>query len=70
MFIDPIIISWLLLAAASFAAFMVGLSYSNSKKEEVIENVIENTLLWLIDNNMINAKKVDGEWEILELDEK
>jgi len=66
MFIDPIIISWLLLAAASFTAFMVGLSYSNSKKEEVIEN----TLLWLIDNNMINAKKVDGEWEILELDEK
>lgn len=66
MFIDPIIISWLLMAAASFAAFMIGLSYSNSKKEEVIEN----TLLWLIDNNMINAKKVDGEWEILELDEK
>ena len=66
MFIDPIIVSWLLLAAASFTAFMVGLSYSNSKKEEVIEN----TLLWLIDNNMINAKKVDGEWEILELDEK
>ena len=66
MFIDPIIISWLLMAAASFTAFMVGLSYSNSKKEEVIEN----TLLWLIDNNMINAKKVYGEWEILELDEK
>ena len=54
------------MAAASFTAFMIGLSYSNSKKEEVIEN----TLLWLIDNNMINAKKVDGEWEILELDEK
>ena len=66
MFIDPIIISWLLMAAASFAAFMIGLSYSNNKKEEVIEH----TLLWLIDNNMINAKKVDGEWEILELDEK
>lgn len=66
MFIDPIIISWLLMAAASFAAFMIGLSYSNSKKEEIIEN----TLLWLIDNNMINAKKVGDEWEILELDEK
>ncbi len=38
--------------------------------EHVKEEVIENTLLWLIDNNMINAKKVDGEWEILELDEK
>jgi len=66
MFIDPIIISWLLLAGASFAAFMIGLSYNNNKKEEVIET----TLLWLIDNNMINAKKVNGEWEILELDEK
>jgi len=65
MFIDPIIISWLLLAAASFAAFMIGMSYSNAKKEDVIEN----TILWLIDNNMINAKKVNGEWEILELDE-
>lgn len=66
MFIDPVIISWLLIAAASFASFMIGLSWKNASNEEIIEN----TILWLIDNNMINAKKVGDEWEILELDEK
>ena len=67
MFIDPIIISWSLLACASAAAFMIGKSWSDSQKEEVIEN----TILYLIHNNMVRAEKTaDGEWEILELDEE
>ncbi len=67
MFIDPIIISWLLLACASATAFMIGKSWSDSQKEEVIEN----TILYLIHNNMVRAEKTaDGEWEILELDEE
>lgn len=66
MYIDPIIISWLLIAAASCAAFMIGKSWSDSQKDEIIEN----TILYLIHNNMIRAEKsADGEWEILELEE-
>ena len=66
MYIDPIIISWLLITAASCAAFMIGKSWSDSQKDEIIEN----TILYLIHNNMIRAEKsADGEWEILELEE-
>lgn len=66
MYIDPTIISWLLIGAASLAAFMIGKSWNDQSKEEIIENTIE----FLIENNMVKAvKSADGEWEILELDE-
>ena len=33
------------------------------------EEVVENTIEYLIDNDYINAKKLDdGEWEIIKLD--
>lgn len=66
MFIDPTVISWLLIGAASFASFMIGMSWDTMSREAIIEN----TILYLIKNNMIKAEKVDGEWEILELDKK
>ena len=66
MFIDPTIISWLLIAGASLCAFMIGRSWDNMNRE----TIIESTIHYLIDNNFIKAKKIDGEWEILELDEK
>jgi len=66
MFIDPTIISWLLITGASLCAFMIGRSWDNMNRETIIESTIQ----YLIDNNFIKAKKVDGEWEILELDEK
>lgn len=66
MFIDPIIVNWLLLAGASICAFMIGFKINQNSKEEVIEE----TILYLIHNNFIEAKKVDGEWEIIELDKK
>ena len=65
MFIDPTIISWLLITGASFCAFMIGRSWDNMNRETIIESTIQ----YLIDNNFIKAKKIDGEWEILELDE-
>ena len=67
MFIDPTLVSWLLLAAASVCAFMIGKTYSHTSKEDVIEN----TILWMIDNNFVRAhKNVDGEWELEDLDGK
>lgn len=65
MFIDPIIIQWLLLAAASGCAFMIGIVWSDNRKDEIIEN----TIIYLVDNNYLKAKKVDGEIELLPLDE-
>lgn len=65
MFIDPIIIQWLLLAAASGCAFMIGIVWSDNRKEEIIEN----TIIYLLENNFVKGKKVDGEIELLRLDE-
>jgi hypothetical protein len=65
MFIDPIIIQWLLLAAASACAFMIGIVWSDNRKEEIIEN----TIIYLLENNFVKGKKVDGEIELLRLDE-
>lgn len=66
MFIDPTLISWILILATSLCAFMIGRSWDKMNREEIIENTIQ----YLIDNNFIKAKKINGEWEILELDEK
>jgi hypothetical protein len=67
MFIDPTTITWLLLAAASACAFMIGKTYSHSSKEDVIET----TILWMIDNNFVKGhKNTDGEWELEDLDGK
>jgi len=66
MSIDPNIITWLLLGAASACAFMIGKTYSHNTTDAIIEN----TILWMINNNYVRAKKVDGEWEIIDLDQK
>ena len=63
--IDPIIITWLLLAAACACAFMIGKTYSHNSTEDIIEN----TILWMIKNNFVRAhKNTDGEWELEDLD--
>lgn len=66
MFVDPSLISWLIIAAASICSFMIGISVSKYTREQIIEE----TIVYLIQNNFIKAKKVDGEWEILDLDNK
>ena len=65
MYLDPTIILWILLAAASGCAFMLGKYFGGGVKEEIIND----TILYLIDNNFVKAEKIDGEWEILELDQ-
>lgn len=64
MYLDPTLISWLLLGAASVCAFMVGKNWGNEERDEIIEN----TILYLIENNFVRAKKVNGEWELQDLD--
>lgn len=64
--IDPVLLNWLLILSASFCAFMVGKEWSKKSQE----NVIEDTIVYLIENNFIKARKTNGEWEILDLDEK
>jgi hypothetical protein len=66
MFIDPVTVSWILFGAASLVAFIIGYNFNNHSKEEVIEE----TILYLIHNNFIRAKKVNDEWEIIELDKE
>jgi len=64
MYFDPTHVMWILLAAASGCAFMLGKFFGGGVKEEIIND----TILYLIDNNYVKAEKVDGEWEISELE--
>ena len=64
MFVDIIVVQWVLFAAASAAAFMIGRTSSPDKNE-----IIEDTIVFLVENNFCKAKKVDGELELQKLDE-
>lgn len=65
MYIDPTIVSWLLIGGASLCSFMVGKLLS----ERNTDKIINDTIMYLIDNNYVRAKQVsDGEWEIIDLD--
>ena len=66
MLVDPIIVDWILIAGACFCTFKIGRLYNNIDRD----TVIENTILYLISNNFIRAHKVNGEWEIENLDEQ
>lgn len=67
MYIDPTIINWLLIGAASVCAFMVGWLWNSAKNEEIIEN----TILYLVENGFVKAKRgSDGEIEIIPLNEE
>lgn len=66
MFIDPIIIQWLIFFAASACSFMIGYSVNNMSKDKIIET----TILWLVDNKLVKWKKDEnGEIELLPLDD-
>jgi|TARA_B110000908_G_scaffold165206_1_gene214289 hypothetical protein len=59
--LDP----WLFIAGASVCACMIGYHYGTNKKEDVIND----TIMYLIEHKFVRAKKIDGEWEIIPLDE-
>jgi len=66
MYVDPYWIGWLLITAASVCAFAIGYLYNNNSKDEIINN----TILYLISNNYVKGELVDGEWDIIPLDEE
>ena len=66
MWVDPEIIRWAIILLASGCAGMIGYLYANYRQEQTIDS----TITYLIDNNFIKAKLVDGEWEIITLDEE
>lgn len=66
MYIDPTLVSWLIIGGASFCAFMIGKLITEKKLEDQIEDTID----FLIENNFVKARKnLSGEWELETLDE-
>lgn len=44
---------------------IIGYNISNNRREDIIED----TIVYLVENNFLKAKKVDNELEILKLNE-
>ena len=65
MYIDPNIAMWVILIAASGCAFMAGKSYGNRERE----TIIEDTITYLVENNFVRSRLIDGEHELIQLDE-
>ena len=60
-------VQWVLLIGVSISAFMVGKNYATMKMEQIIEH----TILALIEQRMIKAKRdASGEYEIYEYDQE
>ena len=60
-------VQWILLIGVSISAFMIGKNYATMKMEEVIEH----TILALIEQRMVKAKRdASGEYEIFEYDQE
>ncbi len=60
-------VQWVLLIGVSISAFMIGKNYATMKMEQIIEH----TILALIEQRMIKAKKdASGEYEIYEYDQE
>ena len=65
MYVEPNLIFWFMLGAISICAFMVGFCAEDKK-----ETVIEETIMYLIKNGYLQARKTDsGEWDIIPLEE-
>jgi hypothetical protein len=68
MYIDPQVVSWILIGGASFCAFMIGILYAEEKAKQNSEDTIEHTIDWLIENNYVRHKLMpDGDVELIPL---
>ena len=60
-------VQWILLIGVSISAFMIGKNYATMKMEQIIEH----TILALIEQRMIKAKRdASDEYEIYEYDQE
>ena len=65
MYIDPWIIQWGVMLSAAGCAFMIGKLWAGGTKEQTIED----TITYLIENNYLRSRLIDGEHELIQLDE-
>lgn len=66
MFIDPVILNWIIIAAASFAAMMIG--YSAGRKGN--DSIIAGTISYLSDEGFVRSyTDKDGELHLIKLNE-
>lgn len=74
MNLDPLLIQWALILTASWAAFMIGMGFAHNaalkKQMDLQEEIIETTILFLINNNFVRSRLVNGEHEIIRIDEE
>lgn len=61
--ISPVLVQWLLISAASICTFMIGFSIGKGSRLQVIES----TIMYLIEHNYVKSRKKDGELEIVPL---
>ena len=67
MFIDPQIIQYGFFGLATLCGFMIGRNFGFMSREQIIENTID----WMIENNLCKARiNSEGEQELISLDEK
>ena len=60
------LIQWLLLFEVAFVSYMLGRDMSRHETE----NVIEQTILTLIQKRYVRAKRINGEYELFEYDDE
>ena len=62
---ESITILWFLLGAASFCCFMLGRAFAHKDQQKTIERMVD----YLVAEGMIRTKMVNGEVEIIPLNE-
>ena len=57
---------WFLLGAASFCSYMIGRAVTKRDTDTIICTLLD----WLVENDMVKTKTVDGELELIPLNEE
>ena len=64
--LENITVLWFLLGAASFCSYMIGRAVTKRDTDTIICTLLD----WLVENDMVKTKTVDGELELIPLNEK
>ena len=65
--LSPLVVNVIFGCGFAFVGSMIGYNYANYRRDDVIET----TILYLVDNNYVKAKQQDdGELELLKLNEE
>ena len=64
--LENVTVLWFLLGAASFCSYMIGRAVAQRDTDTIICTLLD----WLVENDMVKTKTVDGELELIPLNEK